>query len=301
MTQVAVVAHRRKNLGGGLGELRAILAREGVTDPLWLEVDKSRKAPARARRALREGAELIFVWGGDGTVQRCVDALAGTGAALAVLPAGTANLLAANLGIPRDLEAAVHAGLHGERRALDTGTVNGEHFAVMAGAGFDAAMIAGAGSRLKAWLGRGAYLYAAARSLRAPAVPATVEMDGQILADGPVSCVLAANVGRVLGGLQLVPGARPDDGLLDFGVVSAASPVQWARTLSRVGAGQSARSPFVALARGRQARVRFARALPREVDGGTRAPAADLLFEVSPAAITVCVPEPPMRRPARRR
>jgi len=97
MPAVAVVAHAGKSLGGGLGELRGVLAREGVTDPLWYEVTKSRKAPKRARRALAQGAEVIFVWGGDGTVQRCIDAVAGTDAVLAILPAGTANLLAANL------------------------------------------------------------------------------------------------------------------------------------------------------------------------------------------------------------
>ena len=97
MPAVAVVAHAGKSLGGGLGEFRGVLAREGVTDPLWYEVTKSRKAPKRARRALAQGAEVIFVWGGDGTVQRCIDAVAGTDAVLAILPAGTANLLAANL------------------------------------------------------------------------------------------------------------------------------------------------------------------------------------------------------------
>ena len=134
MTTVAVVAHSRKSFGGGLPELREVLAREGFSDPLWYEVNKSRKAPMRARRALSEGAELVFVWGGDGMVQRCVDAVTGTDAALAILPAGTANLLATNLAIPADLTDAVRVGLHGEQRMIDTGTVNGEHFAVMAGA-----------------------------------------------------------------------------------------------------------------------------------------------------------------------
>jgi diacylglycerol kinase family enzyme len=68
MSTVAVVAHARKNMGGGLPELREVLAREGFADPLWYEVDKSKKAPAYARRAVAEGAELIFVWGGDGMV-----------------------------------------------------------------------------------------------------------------------------------------------------------------------------------------------------------------------------------------
>ena len=97
MAAIAVVAHSRKSLGGGLPELREILAREGVTDPLWYEVSKSRRAPKYARRAVAKGADVLFVWGGDGTVQRCIDAVAGTDTAVAILPAGTANLLAANL------------------------------------------------------------------------------------------------------------------------------------------------------------------------------------------------------------
>src|SRR5580692_8400842 len=107
MADVAVVAHSGKSFGGGLPELRRVLALEGVTDPLWYEVKKSRRAPKYARRAAAKGAEVVFVWGGDGTVQRCIDAVAGTGAVLAILPAGTANLLATNLQIPRDLAAAV--------------------------------------------------------------------------------------------------------------------------------------------------------------------------------------------------
>ena len=87
MPSIAVVAHAGKSFGGGLSELREVLAQEGVTDPLWYEVTKSRKAPKYARRALAQGAEVIFVWGGDGTVQRCIDAVAGTEAVLAILPA----------------------------------------------------------------------------------------------------------------------------------------------------------------------------------------------------------------------
>ena len=130
MTTVAVVAHAGKSFGGGLDELRAILRREGVHEPLWFEVPKSKKAPAAAAAALDQGADLVFVWGGDGTVQRCLGELAGRPVDVAVLPAGTANLLATNLGIPVELEAAVRTGLHGRRRAIDVGTFNGERFAV---------------------------------------------------------------------------------------------------------------------------------------------------------------------------
>ena len=82
-------------------------------DPYWSEVPKSKFAPERVERALGEGAELVFVWGGDGMVQRCVDVLAGSGATLAIVPAGTANLFASNLGIPQDIAEAVEIGLRG--------------------------------------------------------------------------------------------------------------------------------------------------------------------------------------------
>jgi YegS/Rv2252/BmrU family lipid kinase len=292
MATVAVVAHARKTLGGGLPELRAELARRGFADPLWYEVPKSRKAPKCARRALAEGADVIFVWGGDGTVQRVIDAVAGTKAVLAILPAGTANLLATNLQIPPDLAAAVQIGLTGERRPLDTGSVNGEHFAVMAGAGFDARMIADADRGMKDSLGRAAYLYTGARNLRARRVKATVKVDGQRFFTGRVSCVLVGNVGKILGGISAFSGARPDDGLLELGVVTARNPVEWARTLGRVALGRTDNSPFVEVTRGKRIKIKFSRALPYELDGGARGAATELKVKVAPASITICVPGP---------
>ena len=72
MTSVAVLAHTGKSLGGGLSELRDVLAREGVDAPLWYEVPKSKKAPKKVKQAVADGADLLFVWGGDGMVQRCI-------------------------------------------------------------------------------------------------------------------------------------------------------------------------------------------------------------------------------------
>ena len=101
----------------------------------------------------------MIAWGGDGTVQRCIDVLAGTGVPLAIAPAGTANLLATHLEIPQDIEQVVAIALGDSRRTLDVGTINGEHFAVMAGAGFDAEMLKEADGGLKDTVGRVAYLW----------------------------------------------------------------------------------------------------------------------------------------------
>src|SRR5689334_20663965 len=146
--KVAVIAHRGKSLGGGLSELRALITAE-CGDVLWYEVPKSRKAHRKVGKALARGADLVFVWGGDGMVQACADALAGSRATMAIIPAGTANLFAHTVGIPANLADAVHIGLRGTSRKLDLGWINGEHFAVMAGVGFDAGMVGGARGRLK--------------------------------------------------------------------------------------------------------------------------------------------------------
>jgi len=284
------VAHTGKSFGGGLGELRKVLASHGHADPLWYEVRKSRKAPQYARRALAEGAEVIFVWGGDGTVQRCIDAVADTGAVLAILPAGTANLLATNLEIPADLTEAVLVGLHGERRRLDTGTMNGEHFAVMAGAGLDARMIAEADRGMKDRIGRAAYLYTGARSLSARRVKATIKVDGRHYFTGRISCVLAGNVSKILGGVEAFSGALPDDGLLEIGIVTAANRLEWARTLGRVALNTAEKSPFVKVTRGRKAKIRFGRPLRYELDGGARPAVTKVRIRVHPGSIRICVP-----------
>jgi diacylglycerol kinase (ATP) len=291
MTSVAVVAHSAKRLGGGLADLRATLAAEGVTEPMWAEVTKSRFAADRVRKMLKDGADLIFVWGGDGTVQRCVDVMAGSPATLAILPAGTANLLATNLGVPQDIEAAVRIGLRGASADLDVGVVNGEHFAVMAGTGLDALMIRDAGSGLKNALGRMTYLWTGARNLRRKPVKATIRIDDRPWFDGDITCLLVGNVGKVIGGVPVFKHARPDDGRLDVGLVTARGVWQWTRTLGRTAFGDPADSPFVRLTTARSIQVRLGRKAPYELDGGDRPKRKRLDIEVVPGALHVRIPE----------
>ena len=291
MTSVGVLAHSAKTLGGGLVELRKTLATYGVTDPMWYEVPKSRLAPDRARKMLKKGADLIFVWGGDGTVQRVIDAVAGAPVALAVLPAGTANLFATNLGIPKDLEEAVNIGLNGSRRQLDVGLMNGEHFAVMAGTGLDALMIRDADAGLKDAIGRFAYVWTGAKNVRQSPVKMRVKVDGAVWFKGKASCLLVGNVGNVIGGISAFPDARPDDGRLNVGVVTASGALDWLRTLSRSAIGDVEGSPFVETTAGEVFDIRLGKSLPYELDGGVRKKTKRLKCKVEPGAITVCVPQ----------
>ena len=292
MSTVAVVAHARKTFGGGLDELRSVLAHEGV-EPLWYEVPKSKKAPAAARRAVEEGADLIFVWGGDGTVQRCLDALAGEEVDIAVLPAGTANLFATNIGIPTTIEAAVEVGLHGHRADLDLGVVNGEHFAVMAGAGLDALMIKDADRGLKDRAGRLAYVWTTLRHVKDQKVAMKIRVDGEPWFDGEASCVLVANVSSIVGGLSPFERAQPDDGVLEVGVVEAEGAIQWARVFGRMAVGRIDSSPFTRSTSARRVEVKAKSPIDWELDGGHRGTAKKLKVRVLPGAARICVPDEP--------
>jgi diacylglycerol kinase (ATP) len=287
--QVAVVAHAAKTLDGGLPELRRVLETAGVSAPLWYEVPKAKKASAQVKRALDEGAELVFAWGGDGTVRRCIDVIAGSNARLAVVPAGTANLFATNLGIPSDIEKAVAIGLHGETRRLDVGRFESERFAVMAGAGFDAAMIRDADD-LKDRIGRAAYLWSGSRNLRAPAFDAEIKVDGADWYEGPASCILVGNLGDIFGGVEVFPDARPDDGLLELGVVTAEGLADWGRTLVRTAVGDPNRSPFVRTTKARKLRAKLSRKVLYELDGGDRSKVKSFKVRVEAGALNVCVP-----------
>jgi diacylglycerol kinase (ATP) len=292
MKRVAVIAHNGKSLAGGLPELRKVLAERGFTDVFWREVPKSRYAPKQVTRALAADVDLIFAWGGDGMVQQCIDTVAGKGVPLAIIPAGTANLLATNLGIPKDIEGAVEIGLAGNLRTIDVGRVNGERFAVMAGAGFDARMIGDADGALKDRVGRLAYIWTGAKNIRQKPFRAKIAVDGSKWFDGDASCILLGNVGKLFGGVEAFEDSRPDDGLLELGVVTAEGVREWAGTMVRAVVGTATKSPHAQATKVRSVRIKMDRKVPYEIDGGDRKKTRKLQIEIEPDAVSLCVPVP---------
>jgi YegS/Rv2252/BmrU family lipid kinase len=289
MAKVAVIAHGEKTFGGGLPELRRVLDAEGVRTPIWHEVLKSKKAPKQVRRALDAGADLLLVWGGDGLVRRCIDAVGDADVDVAILPAGTSNLFATHFGIPKDVHEAVRIALRGDRRRVDVGRFNGERFATMAGAGFDAAMIRGA-EDLKKRLGRAAYVLSGVRNLRAKSFGATIKVDGSSWFDGPAICVLLGNIGDLFGGVELFPDASVDDGLLDVAVITPQGSLQVARTVLRTALGDPQKSPFVRMTKARKVSAKLDRQVRYELDGGDQKTVRKFTAKVEPAAVTIRVP-----------
>lgn len=291
MKRIAVVAHTKKSVDGGLPDLRRALDAREATDLMWYEVTSSAKAGKRARTAVKEGADLVLVWGGDGSVQRCIDALAGTGVTLAIVPAGTANLFATNLGIPASIEGALDVAFEGRRVTVDAGVVNGEHFAVMAGTGFDAQMIAMVDGKAKRRFGRAAYIWTSIKAARAKPVEVEVEVDGSPWFAGSATCLLVANVPKVMGGMKVFPSADPENGSLEVGLVTAQGLTQWAKVLTDVVRGRATTARYVHRTRARTVDVHMKRPQPYELDGGDRPAVKSLHFEVEPDAVTVMMPE----------
>jgi diacylglycerol kinase (ATP) len=294
--RVGVIVHTAKQLGAGLEELRAVLAALGHADPPWREIAKSKEAPKQVRKLIDDGVDRLLVWGGDGTVRRCIDTVVGDSlddkVAIGILPAGTANLLANNLDLPLKLRPAVENALHGDPRRIDVGLVNGEeHFAVMAGGGFDALMIKDADeSGAKDRWGRLGYVMAGARNINISPAEAMVTVDGAEWYKGPASSVIAGNVGSLFGGLCAFPNASPFDGRLDVGVASARTRTEWMRLFGAAVTHRVEASPFVEETSGEKIVIEFDRTLPWQADGGDLDRVDRLEIQCLPSAVAICQP-----------
>ena len=294
MSNVGVIVHQDKVLGGGLEELRSALADVGHPDPAWYEVAKSKEAPKKIRKLVRDdGVDRVLVWGGDGTVRRCIQTLIDDDldASIGILPAGTGNLLANNLGIPIEVRGAVDVAVHGEPRPIDVGLMNGLYFAVMAGTGFDALMIRDADENaLKERFGRAGYVWAGMNNIDVTPAQAEVEVDGLPWYKGDATCVIVANVGTILGGVQAFPDASPIDGRLEVGVVQARSKTDWARLMASAVARRANKSSLTEMVTAEHVTIRLDRTFPWEVDGGDQDRTDEFEITCVPNAVRICQP-----------
>lgn len=267
------------------------LATAGWPEPIWYETTVDDPGHGQARRAVEAGVEVLFVCGGDGTVMSCMGALVGTDVAMAILPGGTGNLLAANLGLSTDLAAGIEVAIERGRRLLDVGEVDGRYFAVMAGMGFDAKMLEATSETTKARIGWPAYVVGAARHLRDRPMRVLIRIDDQPPIRRRARTVLVANVGRLQGGVRLLTEAEPDDGRLDVAVLNPRRLRHWI-SLGWALVRRSERVPGMEVFRGRRVQIVSNRNQPRELDGDLIEPARALRVQVRPKALWLCVPRP---------
>ncbi len=257
---------------------------------------------AEARSALAQGARTIIVGGGDGTVRAVARAVAGTGVELGILPLGTANLFAFNLGLrTRDPRLMVDRALFGVPVAHDVGWASWrviaddragpptpqQPFLVMAGIGHDAATVMATDPAMKARLGAASYLASGVRHLRSAPLSMRVSVDNAPARRLRTWTVLVANCGIIPGGIEVFPDSRPDDGYLECLEIPLRTPAQWA---SIAWAGLT-RHRWQAAAL-RYSRVRTLWVVPDapaplHLDGDAVGVVADLRIRVQPSALLV--------------
>jgi YegS/Rv2252/BmrU family lipid kinase len=296
--RLAVVLNPVKvqDVGAFKAMVDAMVAEAGWGEAEWHETTLEDPGRAMAEAAAIAGVGMVLVCGGDGTVRTVCAELAGTGIPVGVVPTGTGNLLARNLGIPLYLQAAVEVALHGQDRAIDLVAVSGdgipadEHFMVMAGMGFDAAIMEGANEQIKARVGWLAYVVSGARNIMFPVLRLEISLD-----DGPfrvhrARTVVVGNVGYLQAGIPLLPDAAIDDGVLDLVLVAPRRFVGWLPVAVRVLSRNKRTDASLDRMTGRKVSIRAAHDTPRQVDGDSVGAGRELHAQCIHGRLLVRVP-----------
>jgi len=221
-------------------QLRTAVAESITGEVLWWETSEDDPGRGMAAAAVDEGCDVVVAVGGDGTVRAVAEVLAGSGVALGIVPQGTGNLLARNLGVPLDdLNAALERVRDGEPRTIDIGWVEfgGEKraFTVMVGFGVDAQMLVETSDDLKDRAGWLAYVEAMGRALAGTEMAdITLTLDDGEAQEVRGHTMIVGNCGMLQGGIRLLPDAVLDDGQLDLLLVSADGALQWLDTVRSV-------------------------------------------------------------------
>jgi len=294
---LAVILNPTKVLNAEAFQLRFARAARaaGWDEPLWFETTVDDAGGSMARAAVAAGADLVVAAGGDGTVRVVCSEMAGTGIPVGVIPAGTGNLLARNLGIPLLHDLAIDTVLHGRDRPIDVVRIEGDslaptRFVVMAGLGLDAAIMDGAPDALKARLGWPAYVITGARHLRYPAVRVDISIDGGDPVRRRARTVVIGNVGSLQGGIPLLPDALIDDGVLDVVVVAPRQLFGWLSVVARVVTRGRRTDERLDRFTGTSVKITAGLATPRQLDGDTVGAGTELFAQIEPGMLLVRVP-----------
>jgi diacylglycerol kinase (ATP) len=251
-----------------------------------------------ARQAAALGYRAVCVVGGDGTLAEAATGVAGTATPIAIIPRGTANQVARNLHIPHPLDQAVEVAVSGIATPVDLGRVNGRAFALVAGAGFDAAVMQSATRSLKERWGFAAYIYAAVKeSLNASPARFRITADGRTLELDAIT-VMLANVGELFASyipLRLSLGPKPtsswQDGLFEVIIIAPRNPPEVASVLWRSAHRQFSGDDRLIHFQAREVTIESDQPIPVQIDGDPSG-FTPVIASVEPGGWRVLLPRP---------
>ncbi|MGO4383676.1 diacylglycerol/lipid kinase family protein [Specibacter sp. RAF43] len=275
----------------------------GWPEPEFLETTAADPGFAMARRALDHGADVVIAGGGDGTVRAVAQTLRHTEVPLAIIPLGTGNLLARNLDLDvTDVAGNVEIALFGHQRHIDaglmeledevTGAASRQSFMVIAGLGMDAEVMNDTNSRLKESVGWLAYSEAGLRHMAGRRKKVSIALDDQPAQQRKVRSVLFANCGLLPGGIDFVPDALIDDGVLDVVVVSPRSAIGWVAMAGKVVFQHKSRLPVIDFYRSQKLVIRTVLPVQTQADGDPCGTATVVKVSVEHKAVLVRVAAP---------
>ncbi|MGA7205385.1 MAG: diacylglycerol kinase family protein [Specibacter sp.] len=293
--RAAVVINPMKSPDGDFkSDFLGLCEAEGWAAPLWLETTAEDPGSGQSKQALEAGVDVVIAAGGDGTVRCVAGVLAGTGTPMGLLPLGTGNLLARNLGIGlSDPLSAARDVLNGTNTAIDVVNATLDHaqerhlFLVAAGLGYDASIMADTNEDLKDRVGWLAYVEAGIRNLPGKGVKATIAVDGRNQARRRVRSVMVGNCGKLMGGVAIFPDASVTDGALDLLILSPRGKFGWLGVIAGIFGRSSASNRSVAYFSGRSAEITLESELDFQLDGDQLGAARHLLVTVDPQALTI--------------
>lgn len=247
-------------------------------------------ALALAREAVAARVTLVCAWGGDGTVNEVARAVTGTGAALGIVPSGSGNGLARELGLPWDPAAALGVALGRRERVIDVGDVEGHLFVNVAGVGLDALVAARFNARSAGRRGLWPYVAIGTREiLRYRAREYTIRVGDETWREEALALV-CANARQYGGGAVVAPTARPDDGQLDLVVVAPRPPLLALRDSLHLFRGTLDRAPGVRTRRTPTVEIEASEPILFHVDGEAVTAGPVITVRVRPAVLRVRVP-----------
>jgi diacylglycerol kinase (ATP) len=294
--RVAVVINPISGTGGRLdvarerAELAAgLLVGRGIAPEVFL-TERPGHARELAASALSRGTSLVLAWGGDGTVNEVASALAFSAAALAIVPSGSGNGLARELGIPFQPHEAFAVAFEGRELVMDAGELDGRLFFNIAGIGLDARV---AHEFAAEGLIRRGFLRYAEITLRElfsyEPDEHTIITDGEALRVRAL-LVAIANARQYGNGAIIAPHARLDDGRLDVVVIEHRSPLRALVQMPRVFMGQVARVPGVTIRQAARIEITSAHPVVYHVDGEPFVGSASISSRVQPRALRIKIP-----------